>query len=93
MSYYAVTQHRVASLRPSHLKAMVWIGTDVDLYEEIAYNAGILNEAFFPIWYNAIIAPAVCGKPDAVDFIKILQENRSRTPNQRQPLAHAPRSS
>ncbi|NED82101.1 CocE/NonD family hydrolase, partial [Streptomyces sp. SID11233] len=50
MSYLAVSQHAAASLRPQHLKAMIAIGTDVDLYEEVAYNGGILNEQFFPTW-------------------------------------------
>jgi len=43
-----VNQHAVASLRPPHLKAMIAIGTDTDLYEEVIYPGGILNEEFFP---------------------------------------------
>ena len=68
MSYYAMTQHAVASLKPAHLKAMVAIGTDVDLYEEVAYTGGILNEEFFPFWFRAGVLSAVCGQPDPVDF-------------------------
>jgi predicted acyl esterase len=71
MSYYAMTQHQAASLQPSHLKAMIAIGTDVDMYEEVLYTGGILNEEFFPFWYKSGVAPAVCGKPDAVDFMAI----------------------
>ena len=73
MSYYAMTQHAVASLRPSHLKAMIAIGTDVDLYEEVVYTGGILNEEFFPFWYKAGVLPAVCGEPDTVDFMAIVK--------------------
>ena len=71
MSYYAVNQHAVASLRPPHLKAMVAIGTDVDLYEEMVYTGGVLNEEFFPFWYKAGVLSAVCGKPDDVDFMAV----------------------
>ena len=71
MSYYAMTQHAAASLKPSHLKAMIAIGTDVDLYEEVAYTGGILNEEFFPFWFKAAALSAVCGAPDAVDFMAI----------------------
>lgn len=75
MSYLAVTQHAVASLRPAHLKAMVAIGTDIDLYEQVAYNGGILNEEFFPHWYRNGLVPAVCGELDAVDFLKAMRDN------------------
>lgn len=69
MSYYAMSQHAVASLQPAHLKAMIAIGTDVDLYDEVAYTGGILNEEFFVHWYRSGVLPAVCGEPNAVDFI------------------------
>jgi uncharacterized protein len=69
MSYYAVNQHAVASLRPPHLKAMIAIGTDSDLYEEVMYTGGILNEEFFPGWFEHGIARAICGEVDAKDFL------------------------
>ena len=69
MSYLAMSQHQAASLRPRHLKAMIAIGTDVDLYEELVYTGGILNEEFFLHWYAAGVLPAVCGVPDDVDFM------------------------
>jgi len=75
MSYLAVTQHAVASLHPSHLKAMIAIGTDIDLYEQVAYNGGILNEEFFPHWYRGGLVPAVCGELNAVDFLKVMKDN------------------
>ena len=71
MSYYAITQHAAASLEPSHLKAMVAIGTDADLYEELMYTGGIWNDEFFRFWYPGGVLPAVCGEPDEVDFFEI----------------------
>ena len=68
-----MTQHAVASLRPSHLKAMIAIGTDVDLYEEVVYTGGILNQEFFPFWFKAGVLSAVCGTPDPVDFMAVAQ--------------------
>src|SRR5207253_4705705 len=73
MSYYAMNQHAAASLQPKHLKAMIAIGTDVDLYDEVAYTGGILNEEFFVHWYRAGVLAAVCGKPNAVDFVGMLK--------------------
>jgi putative CocE/NonD family hydrolase len=73
MSYYAMSQHAAASLEPRHLKAMIAIGTDVDLYDEVAYTGGILNEEFFTHWYRAGVLAAVCGEPNAVDFIAMLK--------------------
>ncbi len=73
MSYYAMTQHAAASLQPSHLKAMIAIGTDVDLYEEVAYTGGILNEEFFPFWFRAAALPAACGTADPVDFMAMMK--------------------
>ena len=71
LSYYAMTQHAAASLQPSHLKAMIAIGTDVDMYEEVVYTGGVLNEEFFPFWFKAGVLAAVCGEADAVDFMAI----------------------
>jgi len=73
LSYLAMTQHQAASLKPKHLKAMIAIGTDVDMYEEVVYTGGILNEEFFPFWYKTGAARAVCGEPDAVDFMSIVR--------------------
>ena len=75
MSYHAVSQHAVASLRPPHLKAMIAIGTDADLYEEVMYTGGILNEEFFPGWFANGIVPAVCGEVKAKDFLATARAN------------------
>lgn len=78
MSYYAVSQHAVASLNPPHLRAMIAIGTDTDLYEEVMYTGGILNEEFFPGWFEHGIVPAICGEVDAKDFLGIARANPFR---------------
>ena len=75
MSYLAINQHAVASLQPPHLKAMVAIGTDADLYEEVIYTGGILNEEFFPGWFQHGILPAICGEVDAKDFLATARAN------------------
>ncbi|HEV2638930.1 MAG TPA: CocE/NonD family hydrolase [Actinocrinis sp.] len=75
MSYYAMNQHAVASLHPAHLKAMIAIGTDADLYEEVIYTGGILNEEFFPMWFKAGIVPAICGEVNAKDFMAMARAN------------------
>jgi putative CocE/NonD family hydrolase len=90
MSYYAMSQHAAASLEPRHLKAMIAIGTDVDLYDEVAYTGGILNEEFFTHWYKAGVLAAVCGEPNAVDFIGMLKESTFR--NSDTSKAFGPRS-
>jgi putative CocE/NonD family hydrolase len=78
MSYYAVNQHAVASLRPPHLKAMIAIGTDSDAYEELMYTGGVLNEEFFPFWFRNGIVPAICGEPQARDFMATARANPFR---------------
>lgn len=72
MSYLAMSQHQAASLHPEYLKAMIAIGTDVDLYEEVAYSGGIFNEQFWSIWKASGLVPAICGDIDVADFIQTL---------------------
>ncbi|HEV2633676.1 MAG TPA: CocE/NonD family hydrolase [Actinocrinis sp.] len=52
MSYLAMTQHNVASLQPPHLKAMIALGTDADLYNEAVYGGGIYGEGFWNWWWT-----------------------------------------
>ncbi len=73
MSYYAMSQHAAASLKPKGLKAMVAIGTDIDMYEEVAYTGGILNAEFFSHWYRNGVLPPVCGTPDEVGFTDLVR--------------------
>jgi len=78
MSYLAMSQHGAASLHPQHLKAMIAIGTDVDLYEEVAYSGGIFNEQFWSIWKASGLMPAIVGEPDVADFITTLKHSPFR---------------
>jgi predicted acyl esterase len=55
MSYLAITQHTVASLQPPHLKAMIALGTDADLYNEAIYGGGLYGEGFWT-WWRATMA-------------------------------------
>lgn len=54
MSYLAITQHMVASLQPTHLKAMIAQGTDADLYNEVFYGGGLFGEGFWTWWRHAM---------------------------------------
>ena len=81
MSYLAISQHAAASLHPEHLKAMIAIGTDVDLYEDVAYNGGVLNEQFWPIWRASGLTPPIIGEPDIADFIQIMKDSPFRDSN------------
>jgi uncharacterized protein len=78
MSYLAISQHAAASLHPEHLKAMIAIGTDVDLYEDVAYNGGVLNEQFWPIWRVSGLIPPIVGTPDLADFVQIMKNSPFR---------------
>ncbi|MEE4545878.1 CocE/NonD family hydrolase [Streptomyces sp. V4-01] len=62
MSYLAMTQHNVASLRPPHLKAMIALGTDADLYNESLYNGGIFGEGFWNWWWKVWSGKNFCGE-------------------------------
>ncbi|WNV82960.1 CocE/NonD family hydrolase [Umezawaea sp. Da 62-37] len=52
MSYLAMTQHMVAGLQPPHLKAMIALGTDADLYNEATYGGGLFGEGFWQWWWK-----------------------------------------
>lgn len=62
MSYLAMTQHMVASLQPPHLKAMIALGTDADLYNEATYGGGLLGEGFWMWWWKAMSGKNFCGE-------------------------------
>jgi uncharacterized protein len=81
MSYLAISQHAAASLHPKHLKAMIAIGTDVDLYEEVAYNGGVLNAQFWPIWRAAGLTPPIIGEKDIADFVQTMKDSPFRDSN------------
>jgi uncharacterized protein len=62
MSYLAITQHTVASLQPPHLKAMIALGTDADLYNEALYGGGLYGEGFWTWWRKAMAGHNFCGE-------------------------------
>ncbi len=52
VSYLAMSQWRVAPLRPPHLRAIVpWEGV-TDLYREFAFQGGIPETGFVPTWWR-----------------------------------------
>ncbi len=69
MSYLAITQHTVASLQPPHLKAMIAIGTDADLYNEAFYGGGLFGEGFWSWWRMAMAGHNYCGERQETDWM------------------------
>jgi predicted acyl esterase len=69
MSYYAMSQHNVASLRPPHLKAMIAMGTDADSYNEYLYAGGLFSEGFWNWWWKALTAHNWCGHRRETDWM------------------------
>jgi predicted acyl esterase len=52
VSYLAMSQWRVAALRPPHLKAIIpWEGAS-DLYREFGFQEGIPETGFIPTWWK-----------------------------------------
>jgi predicted acyl esterase len=65
ISYYAMTQWLVASLRPPSLKAMIpWEGA-ADMYRDFGYHGGIFSFGFATNWWNNHMAHHLLGKPQA----------------------------
>ena len=63
ISYYAINQWLVASLKPPSLKAMIpWEGA-ADMYRDWAYHGGIFNLGFLGNWFNTHMAHHLLGKP------------------------------
>ncbi|MDL4818614.1 CocE/NonD family hydrolase [Actinomadura opuntiae] len=89
MSYLAMTQHNVASLRPPHLKAMIALGTDSDLYNEAVYGGGIFGEGFWNWWWKIWSGRNFCGerRPETDWMARVLA-----TPFN-DPAAYGPRGS
>ncbi|HEY6241515.1 MAG TPA: CocE/NonD family hydrolase [Burkholderiales bacterium] len=67
ISYYAMTQWLVASLKPPSLKAMIpWEGA-ADMYRDFGYHGGIFSFGFASNWWNNHMAHHQVGKPQATD--------------------------
>ena len=69
MSYLAITQHTVASLQPPHLKAMIALGTDADLYNEAIYGGGLFGEGFWTWWRATMAGHNYCGERLETDWL------------------------
>jgi len=71
MSYLAITQHTVASLQPPHLKAMIALGTDADLYNEAIYGGGLFGEGFWTWWRAAMAGHNYTGERQETDWLEL----------------------
>jgi len=69
MSYLAMSQHNVASLQPPHLKAMIALGTDADIYNEALYGGGILGTGFWNWWWKIWSGKNFCGERRETDWM------------------------
>ena len=75
MSYVAMTQHNVASLQPSHLKAMIALGTDSDPYNEYLSGGGLLSEPWWTWWWKVWSGNNHCGERRETDWMARLKAN------------------
>ena len=65
ISYFAMTQWLVASLKPPSLAAMIpWEGA-ADMYRDFGYHGGIFSFGFVVNWYNNHMAHHLLGRPQA----------------------------
>ena len=80
MSYYAMSQHNVASLRPPHLKAMIALGTDSDSYNDYLYGGGLLSEGFWTWWGKILTKDNACGERRETDWMAGLKAHPFNDP-------------
>ena len=74
VSYFAISQWRVAELNPPHLKAIIpWEGL-TDIYRDAIYHGGIEEKGFIRGWYGKVSKAKRAGSSPE-DFIKEVQEN------------------
>jgi len=52
ISYYAINQWAVASLKPPHLAAICPWEAAADFYRDMTYHGGIPSTAFWRVWYE-----------------------------------------
>ena len=81
MSYVAMTQHNVASLRPPSLKAMIAIGTDSDPYNEYLACGGLWSEAWWNWWWKIWSGHNHCGERRQTDWMDRLRSNSFDEPS------------
>src|SRR5258708_21891815 len=88
MSSLAITQDTVESLQPPHLKAMIALGTDSDLYNEALYGVGLFGEGFWNWWRAVMAGHNYCGERRGNDSrTRILATPFNYTPVYGAPLA------
>src|SRR5258706_15657956 len=63
ISYYAMTQWLVASLKPPSLKAMIPLEGAADMYRDVCYHGGIFSLGFASGWWNNHMAHHLLRKP------------------------------
>ena len=80
MSYYAMSQHNVASLNPPHLAAMIAQGTDADSYNEYLYGGGLFSEGFWTWWRNILTHGNSVGDRREVDWFEGLKAHPFNDP-------------
>ena len=80
MSYVAMTQQNVASLQPSHLKAMIAMGTDSDPYNEYLCNGGLWSEAWWTWWWKIWSGKNHCGERRETDWMARLRASPFNDP-------------
>jgi predicted acyl esterase len=80
MSYVAMTQHNVASLQPSHLKAMIALGTDSDPYNEYLSCGGLWSEAWWTWWWKVWSGKNHCGDRRETDWMSRLSASAFNDP-------------
>jgi uncharacterized protein len=80
MSYVAMTQHNVASLQPSHLKAMIALGTDSDPYNEYLSGGGLWAEAWWMWWWKMWSGKNHLGERRETDWMARLKANSYNDP-------------
>ena len=64
VSYFAITQLKVAALNPKNLKAIFAPFGYTDLYRDKCYHGGILSHGFLAGWANRTFSKTVQHRPD-----------------------------
>ncbi|KAJ3069086.1 hypothetical protein HDU98_007836 [Podochytrium sp. JEL0797] len=66
VSYLAISQYKVAALKPPHLAAiMPWEGLS-DFYKDIARPGGVRDDGFAKIWTDAMLGRTKCNLRETI---------------------------
>ncbi|MCP3807825.1 CocE/NonD family hydrolase [Paenibacillus sp. Lou8.1] len=74
-SYYAMNMYPAAAMNPPHLKAMIPIAGDLDMYRDVLYPGGIYNTFNF-------VARNSCKNWSGKDFVEIAKKQPFDNPEQ-----------